>query len=208
MTTTTACATPALAERVTKSLLGYGVIAGPLYVGVALAQAYTREGFDPTRHAWSMLQNGDLGWIQTTNLIVSGLMVIAAAVGVRRAVGRGAVPLGIYGVGMVVAGLFRADPGAGFPPGSAGGTISWHGLVHLAAGGVGFVGLAIACFLLAGRSGFPLLSRAVGVLFVASFLAMNASGGAPWGMVTFTAGVLLVSAWLTAVSVRLYRAVS
>ncbi|GIF67470.1 hypothetical protein Ais01nite_55050 [Asanoa ishikariensis] len=208
MTTTTACATPALAERVTKSLLGYGVIAGPLYVGVALAQAYTREGFEPTRHAWSLLQNGDLGWIQTTNLIVSGLMVIAAAVGVRRAVGRGAVPLGIYGVGMVVAGLFRADPGQGFPPGSEGGTISWHGLVHLAAGGVGFVGLAIACFLLAGRSGFPLLSRAVGVLFVASFLAMNASGGAAWGIVTFTAGVLLVSAWLTAVSVRLYRSVA
>jgi hypothetical membrane protein len=208
MTATTACATPALAERVTKSLLGYGVLAGPLYVTVALAQAYTREGFDPTRHAWSLLQNGDLGWVQTTNLIVSGLMVVAAAVGVRRAAGRGAVPLGIYGVSMVVAGLFRADPGPGFPPGSAGGTVSWHGLVHLAAGGVGFVALAAACFLLARRSGFPLLSRLVGVIFVATFLAMNASAGAAWGIVAFTAGVVLVSAWLTAVSVRLYRSVA
>ncbi len=207
MTATTACETPALADRVTKSLLGYGVLAGPLYVAVALAQAYTREGFHPTRHAWSMLQNGDLGWIQTTNLIVSGLRVVAAAVGVRRAVGRGAIPLGIYGGGMVVAGLFRADPGQGFPPGAEGGTISWHGLVHLAAGGVGFVALAIACFLLAGRSGFPLLSRAVGVLFVASFLAMNASAGAGWGILTFTAGVVLVSAWLSVVSVRLYRSI-
>ncbi|MDG4826454.1 DUF998 domain-containing protein [Asanoa sp. WMMD1127] len=204
----TVCATPALEDRVTRSLLGYGVLAGPLYVTVSLAQAYTRDGFDPTRHAWSMLQNGSLGWIQTTNLILSGLMVVAAAVGVRRAVGRGAVPLGIYGVGMIVAGLFRADPGAGFPAGSAGDTVSWHGLVHLGAAGVGFVGLAIACFLLARPVGMPLLSRLVGVFFVGSFLAMNASGGAPWGILTFTAGVLAVSAWLAAVSVRLYRSVA
>ncbi|GIF75457.1 DUF998 domain-containing protein [Asanoa siamensis] len=207
MTSTTACTTPALADRVTKSLLGYGVIAGPLYVTVSLAQAFTRDGYDPTRHAWSMLQNGDLGWIQTTNLIVSGLMVVAAAVGVGRAVGRGGVPLAVYGVGMVVAGLFRADPGRGFPPGADGETVSWHGLVHLGAAGVGFVGLTVACFLLARHSGFPLLSRATGVLFVASFLAMNASGGAAWGILAFTGGVLLVSAWLAAVSVRLYRSI-
>jgi hypothetical protein len=207
MTVTTACATPALADRVTKSLLGYGVIAGPLYVVVSLAQAYTRDGFDPTRHAWSLLQNGDLGWIQTTNLIVSGLMVVAAAVGVRRAVGRGAVPLGIYGVGMVVAGLFRADPARGFPAGSVGDTVSWHGLVHLAAGGVGFVGLAIASFLLARRSGFPLFSRLVGAALVGTFGAMNASAGAAWGLLLFTAGIVLVSAWLSVVSVRLYRSI-
>ena len=34
------------AQRVTRSLLGYGVIAGPVYVGVTLAQALTRDGFD------------------------------------------------------------------------------------------------------------------------------------------------------------------
>jgi hypothetical membrane protein len=207
MTTTTATISCAPADRVTKSLLGYGVIAGPLYVAVALAQAFTRDGFDPSRHAWSLLQNGDLGWIQTTNLIVSGLMVIAAAVGVRRAVGRGGVPLAIYGLGMVVAGVFRADPGPGFPPGSEGGTVSWHGLIHLAAGGVGFVALAVACFLLASRTGFPLVTRAVGVILVGTFLALNASGGAAWGIIAFTAGVVLVSAWLSAVSVRVYRSI-
>ncbi|GIF51500.1 uncharacterized protein DUF998 [Asanoa ferruginea] len=207
MTTTTATNVCAPADRVTKSLLGYGVIAGPLYVAVALAQAFTRDGFDPSRHAWSLLQNGDLRWIQITNLIVSGLMVIAAAVGVQRAVGRGGVPLGVYGLGMVVAGIFRADPGPGFPPGSEGGTVSWHGLIHLAAGGVGFVALAVACFLLASRTGFPLLTRAVGVILVGTFLALNASAGASWGIIAFTAAVVLVSAWLSAVSVRLYRSI-
>src|SRR6476620_8802122 len=67
------------ADRVTKSLLGYGVIAGPIYVMVALAQAVTREGFDLARHQWSLLSNGSNGWIQIANFVVTGLMVIAFA---------------------------------------------------------------------------------------------------------------------------------
>src|SRR5882757_10385585 len=57
--TTTDC--PPLPVRITKSLLGYGVIAGPIYVVVAAAQALTREGYDPTRHAVSQFSNGALG---------------------------------------------------------------------------------------------------------------------------------------------------
>jgi hypothetical membrane protein len=204
MTATTATIDCTTTARVTKSLLGYGVIAGPLYVGVSLTQAFIRDGFDPSRHAWSLLQNGSLGWIQTANLIVSGLMVVAAAAGLRRAVGRGAVPLALYGLGMVVAGFFTADPGVGFPPGSAGGTVSWHGFVHLAAGGIGFVGLAVACFRLAR---FAPLSRTVGVLLVGTFLALNASAGASWGIVAFTAAVVCVSAWLSVLSVRVYKSI-
>ena len=62
---------------VTKSLLGYGVIAGPIYVTASLAQASTRQGFDLTRHAWSLLSDGALGWIQITNFILAGLMLFA-----------------------------------------------------------------------------------------------------------------------------------
>src|SRR5690242_9979755 len=88
--------------RVTRFLLGYGVIAGPLYVAVSLVQAVTRPGFDLSRHAWSLLESGDLGWIQITNFVVSGLMTVAAAVGLRRALGRGSVPvlLGGYGAAL------------------------------------------------------------------------------------------------------------
>ncbi|MFI7708138.1 hypothetical protein [Nonomuraea sp. NPDC049480] len=35
-----------------------------------MAQALTQEGFDPARHPWSFLANGDLGWIQTANFVV------------------------------------------------------------------------------------------------------------------------------------------
>ena len=47
MTTITAPATNAEctpAERVTRSLLGYGIIAGPMYVLISLVQGVTRDG--------------------------------------------------------------------------------------------------------------------------------------------------------------------
>src|SRR5262249_36918198 len=109
--------TCAPAERVTRSLLGYGVIAGPVYVVVSVIQALTRDVFDRTRHPWSALANGGAGWIQTTNLIVSGLMGVAGAVGLHRALapagagrpGRWAPRLlAGYGLGMVAGGVFRA----------------------------------------------------------------------------------------------------
>src|SRR5215213_7744376 len=73
------------AAAVTRSLLGYGVLAGVVYLAVGLAQALTRDGFDLTHHDLSLLANGPYGWIQIANLVLTGLMVIAAAAGVRRA---------------------------------------------------------------------------------------------------------------------------
>jgi hypothetical protein len=87
--------TPATAEscspeaRVTRSLLGWGIVAGPAYVTAWLTQALTRDGFDLRQHPASVLVNGDLGWIQVANLLLTGLMVLAAAVGVRRALRSG-----------------------------------------------------------------------------------------------------------------------
>ena len=142
--TTTDC--PPLPVRITKSLLGYGVIAGPIYVLAVAVQMATRDGFDPTRHAASQLANGDLGWIQIATFLVTGAMTIAAAVGVRRALGPGRLSawvsglLGVYGAGLVAAGIFRADPSDGFPPGTPPGMgeVSWHGLAHFTVAGIGF----------------------------------------------------------------------
>jgi hypothetical protein len=46
----------------TPALLACGVVAGPLFVVVAVLQALTREGFDPGRHPLSLLRLGALGW--------------------------------------------------------------------------------------------------------------------------------------------------
>src|SRR5882762_1623043 len=97
-TMTTAVCDPT--KNVTRSLLGYGVLAGPFYVVVSLIQAFTRAGFDLTRHAWSLLANGGPGWIHTVNLLLSGLMVIAGAAGMRRmGLKWGPLLLAGYGVG-------------------------------------------------------------------------------------------------------------
>ncbi|BBZ19562.1 DUF998 domain-containing protein [Mycolicibacterium gadium] len=212
---------PPLPVRITKSLLGYGVIAGPIYVVVAAAQMFTREGYDPTRHAVSQLSNGDLGWIQIVNFLVTGAMTIAAAVGVRRALGPGrqsgwaAGLLGTYGLGVFCAGIFRADPSDGFPPGTPPGMgeVSWHGLTHFAVAGLGFVCLVAACmvmgawFVRTNETGWAWYSRITGGVFALSFIALSSGSGAPTTVLVFTAAVVAAWAWLAAVSVKLYRTV-
>lgn len=131
---------PPLAERITKSLLGYGVIAGPIFIIVVAVQEATRKGFDPARHEASLLANRGLGWIQIANFVLTGAMTIAAGVGTGRALGRGRAAtwsawlIAGYGAGLMAAGVFRADPSLGFPSGTPPGRspVSWHGMVHLA----------------------------------------------------------------------------
>ena len=137
---------------VTQFALWCGVVAGPFYLAIGLIQAFVREGFDLGRHPLSMLANGPGGWIQTANFVLTGLMVIAAAIGFGRVLGSSAraLPwfLGAFGAAMIVAAVFPADPVDGFPPGTPEGpprSISTTGVVHFAAGALGFISLAISC---------------------------------------------------------------
>jgi hypothetical protein len=123
--TTPPTAPDALTDR-TRVLLSCGVVAGPLFLAVVFAQALTRDGFDLSRHPISLLSLGELGWIQIANFVVAGVLYVACAVGMRRVLhpGRGGtwgpVLVGGLGVGLILAGVFVADAGAGFPPGRAG----------------------------------------------------------------------------------------
>src|SRR2546429_7425927 len=80
------------------------------------AQALTRPGFDLRRHYLSQLGTGGLGWIQIGNFVVAGLLYLAFAVGIRSALhpGRagtwGPLLIGSYGICLLVAGVFVADP--------------------------------------------------------------------------------------------------
>lgn len=208
--------------RVTKSLLAYGVLAGPVYVLVSLAQALTRDGFDLSRHSWSLLSNGDHGWIQITNFVVTGLMVLAFAAGLRRALrpGRGGTwaprLIGLYGLGLLAAGAFRADPALGFPEGAPSGVgeVSWHGILHLASGGLGFLGLIASCFVVAhrcaadGRRAWAIYSRATGVVFLVGFAGIASGSGAAWLTLGFVVAVVVAWTWISAYAVHAYRAVA
>jgi hypothetical membrane protein len=202
------------ATAVTRSLLGWGAVAGPFYVAVSLTQALTRDGFDLSRHPWSLLENGSLGWVQSANFVLTGAMVAAFAVGLARAgAGRWAPRLlALYGAGLAAAGVFTADPMAGFPAGTPAGppgATTWPGALHLAAGGIGFVGLVAACLVLgrrfarAGRRGRALASRATGVAFLAAFAGITT--GSTAATVPFVAGVVLSFGWLAALAVDTYR---
>jgi hypothetical protein len=195
-------------------LLRWGVVAGPFYLGVALAQAWLREGFDLSRHSLSMLANGPGGWVQTLNFVCTGLMVLAAAAGFARVLGRSRPVvwfLAGYGLSILTAAVFRADPVDGFPPGTPDGfpaTISTSGLLHFAAGALGFLCLALSGFAAArtlrGRGGLLLapISLFSGITVVLGFL-----GGmlAPPGILGIWIAVVVGWIWLAVMSLGLKR---
>jgi Protein of unknown function (DUF998) len=148
---------PALLARPIRALLACGAVAGPMYVAVTAAQALTRDGFDLSRHPFNALTAGDLGWIHRTNLFLAGVLTVLFAVGVGRVLrpGRGARwgprLLGLYGLGLMIGGVFSSNPVSGFPPGTSPET-TWHGMVHVAARGSGYVVLIAASLVIAGGS--------------------------------------------------------
>ncbi|MEU8252395.1 DUF998 domain-containing protein [Nonomuraea sp. NPDC048916] len=125
--------------RFTRSrvLLVCGAVAGPLFLTAVLVQAAARDGFDPSRHPLSALSLGDLGWIQITNFVVTGLCATGGAVGARRTLRTGPARvwgprlIGLYGLGLIAAAIFVTDPVSDFPTaGTGAATPSWQGRAH------------------------------------------------------------------------------
>ena len=202
-------------------LLVCGAIAGPFYITLGVIQMLIRPGYDPTRHDLSLMSNGDLGWIQISNFVITGLLVIAGAVGMKHVLrgSRGGTwgPLlgGIYGLGLIGAGIFVADPALGFPPGTPADAhnLSGHGIMHFVTGGIGFLALIVACFVFARRfsllkqRGLAVFSILTGFFFFAAFFGIATGtqlGGTVLVLVTltFTAAVLNAWAWLSTIFLR------
>jgi Protein of unknown function (DUF998) len=144
----------------TEFLLLCGVIGPSLFYVVLLIEGATRPGYNAIQTQGSYLALTDQGWEQIANFIVCGSLCIAFAVGLRRIwpTGRASVwgPLliGLFGLGLVIAGVFVTDPGGGYPPGAPinGTPQTWHGWVHGINALVFFnVVLPAACFVLAWR---------------------------------------------------------
>lgn len=204
---------------VTRSLLGVGVLVGPFYLTVGLMQAFVRDGFDLKRHALSHLANGPGGWVQTANFVLSGLMVLAAAVGIARALHPryrvGSWFLGGFGASMLVASVFPADPMLGFPAGTPEGyptSISTRGLVHFIAGTLGFVSLAVSCFLAAvamsrrKASALARISFFAGLAVPIGFFGGAALTGNAAGIAGIWISVVVGWVWLAVMSLHLRRA--
>ena len=207
------------AAAVTRSLLGWGVVAGAFYLIVGLVQALTRDGFDLGRHPLSLLMLGEGGWMQRANLILSGLMVLAAALGFFRAMGRAGsgtragILLGVFGLGLVGSGIFPPDSMAGFPPGADQSTGTFGGVLHLAFGAIGFLCLSMAAFRVARWSGLDRsrrltgFSRVGGAVILLGFVGGAALSNSTAGIVALWIAVVTGWAWLAVASVGLYRTV-
>lgn len=199
---------------VTRSLLGWGVVAGPFYVVAGLVLAFTRPGFDLTRHALSLLTLGHLGWLQRGNLVLTGLMVLAAAAGILRAIrnGRGLAVgtlVGVDGVALVLSAVFRPDPVDGFPPGARATGTTAGGTLHILFGAIGFAAVAAAAFTFArwrrdlGAGRAPAL--VLGAVVLVGFVAGAALATRPVGIALLWVAVLAQWAWLAHASAEIYR---
>jgi hypothetical protein len=107
---------------------------------------------------------GEHGWIQITNFVATGVLMLLCAVGLRRVLvpGPGSrwgpLLMGAYGLGMISTGVFVTDPQLGFPPGTpedllpgVNAEASWHGNVHTLSVIFTYASLTAACFVFARR---------------------------------------------------------
>ena len=215
MSTTTTAPTLDRSAAITRSLLGWGVVAGPFYLTVGLTLALTRPGFDLSRHALSLLMLGEWGWIQRVNLVLAAVMTLAAAIGLLRAIrNRRGLALGVltsvYATMLVLSAVFPPDPMAGFPAGSPEATVTASGILHLAFGAVAFVAVAAAAFTYAGwsrRVGAPrraALGVVLGVLIVGGFFGGAALAASPVGIALLWVAVVAAWTWLAVASAHVY----
>src|SRR2546430_15111110 len=112
---------PPPSRRPPRFLLTAGALAGPLFVGTFLVAGATRAHYNPLRHPVSSLELGNHGWVQHANFAVAGLLTLLLAAGLRRGLGRGRpstrgpLLVGIWGLGLIAAGIFPTDPASRDP---------------------------------------------------------------------------------------------
>jgi hypothetical protein len=163
----------------TGALLASGVVGPVVFVVTFLIEGATRPGYSWSANYVSQLATGEGGWVQVVNFLFCGACVIAFAIGARRTLDHGRAAtwgprlLFLFGVALLVAGVFVTDPALGYPPGTGvRGTQSVSGAVHGIAGFVSFTSLAAACFVFARRfaGAWRALALAAGTVVLVFFL--------------------------------------
>ncbi|WP_161884232.1 DUF998 domain-containing protein [Deinococcus alpinitundrae] len=123
-----------------------GMVAPLLFISLFALEGWLRPGYNANRMFVSELSLGTRGWVQITNFVLTGLLVMLFAYGVhlqfpqRRRPWAGALLLGIIGFSLIASGPFRTDPSALFNQ------ISTHGLIHGLFGAVVFSLAPVSCF--------------------------------------------------------------
>ncbi|GAB4048580.1 DUF998 domain-containing protein [Catellatospora paridis] len=200
--------------RGTDALLAAGVVAGPLFLVATVVQFAAKTGVDPRIHPLSMLSLGAAGWLQITNFVVAGVLVLASAAGLRRALRGGPACtwgpglIGAYGVALLAGGVFIVDPGMGYPVGAPDGPpaqLTWHGTLHVFASPLMGVALVAATFVFGrrfrrtGRQAWAVAGHAV----AAAYAGLTVVGIALPDYRLMLAGGAISWLWASAVTARL-----
>src|SRR5215472_11061531 len=200
----------------TRLLLACGAIAPLLNIVVILILGATRPGYNAWQIPDSNLELGEGGWIQITNYLVTGALLLGFAIGLRRVLrtGRGSIwgpiLLGLYGLSFIGAGIFVTDPVLGYPAGASS-IPTVHGTLHNLFGQLQFIPLSVACFVLArrdaanpARRGWTWYSVATGLLVAASdvFFFLTFELGGPAGLIE-RIGIIGGVTWIALLAIRL-----
>jgi hypothetical membrane protein len=199
-------------------LLACGLIGPPLFIVVLLIAGATRPGYSAWHDFVSDLSLGPQGWEQIANFLVCGALSLCFAAGLRLTLrsGKGSVwgpiHLSIFGLGLMLAGVFVTDPVGARP--------TLHGVIHNNVTPLVFVALALTCFVLARRfagdpswKGWALYSVVTGALVIVFFVATNVVSildqnrilhRAPVGLLQRIA-ILIGWSWIALLAYRLLR---
>lgn len=220
------------ASRRERALLGCGVIGPPLFVAVfAVTSLIHPPAYDPLKHTVSGFALGEFGWVQTTNFLLTGGLLLAFAFGLRPALrryggGRWAPALiGLLAIGLIGSGVFAADPVAAgvtvtnpYPPGTpVGSGRTLHGFLHDLFGTPVFLGLPVACFVVArrlaaaGHKRWAAYSAGTAIAFLAGFVLTSVALAQPGAFIPQVGGLLqrltliIGCTWLAALALHLLR---
>src|SRR5579862_5851688 len=135
----------------TRFLLACGVIGPLLFILAFLIEGAFRPDYSAWHNFVSDLSESSQGWEQTASFLICGLCVMFFAFGLRQVFQSGKsrlwgpLLLGIFGLSLIIAGLFVTDPSLGYyPAGSPRGIQTLHGTIHGANAPLAFGSLTIA----------------------------------------------------------------
>lgn len=211
----------------TRLLLACGVIGPLLFIVVMLIEGATRPGYSAWHNFASDLSLSAQGWMQIANFLQCGALLLGFAFGLRQVLpsGKGArlgpLLVGLFGLSLIVAGVFVTDPSLGYyPPGSPIDTSTLHGTIHGANAPVAFGSLTLAIFVFARRfwsetkwRGWGWYSLVSGILLIGFFIACLVSAildqkgalpNSPTGLLERLA-IIIGWMWLALLALRLLR---
>jgi hypothetical membrane protein len=212
---------------ITRILIACGAIGPILFIVMFMIESAIRPDYSAWHNFVSDLSLSNQGWMQIASFLICGICVFCFAFGLRQVFqsGKGSlwgpILLGLFGLSLIIAGLFVTDPSLGYyPAGTSSSTNTFHGMIHGMNAPLAFGSLTIAIFVLAYRfasdpawRGWALYTLISGILLIGFFIAclvvaiLDQKGilpNAPVGLLERLA-IIIGWAWIAVLALGLLR---